>query len=90
MLPVSIKTGGVLETWGFHWVKILQVTFPKQKKKKANHSREANKAYRDVEMGCKDTLRPLPDGTHQLVEDASSADLMRAHLPPSWSSQECH
>ena len=35
-------------------------------KKKADHSREANKAYRVVKLGCQDAFRPLPDGTHQL------------------------
>ena len=33
----------------------------------ANYSREANKAYRGVKLGCQDAFRPLPDGTHQLA-----------------------
>ena len=42
----------------------MSLQYVRQKKKKeVDHSRQANKAYREVNLGCQDAFRPLPDRT---------------------------
>ena len=51
-------------------VAIALQSFPavKSKMKKADHSCEANKAYREDNLGCQDALRPFAARTHWLAD----------------------